>query len=49
MTAPRIKPARYAVAAFRRDPPDALDFFPTPPWATRALIKRFASPEPTTP
>lgn len=22
----------------RREPPDSLDFFPTPPWATRALL-----------
>jgi hypothetical protein len=24
--------------AARREPPDALDYFPTPPWATRALF-----------
>jgi hypothetical protein len=24
--------------ASRREPPDSLDFFPTPPWATRALL-----------
>lgn len=28
-----------AVMASRREAPDALDFFPTPPWATRALIE----------
>lgn len=28
-----------AVMARRREPPDSLDFFPTPPWATRALIQ----------
>ena len=28
-----------AVTESRREPPDALDFFPTPPWATRALIE----------
>ncbi len=28
-----------AVMAQRREPPDALDFFPTPPWATRALFR----------
>ena len=28
-----------AVMAERLDPTDALDFFPTPPWATRALIE----------
>jgi hypothetical protein len=27
-----------AVMAQRREPPGALDFFPTPPWATRALF-----------
>lgn len=28
-----------AVMAQRREPPDSLDFFPTPPWATRALTE----------
>jgi hypothetical protein len=28
-----------AVMAQRREPPDALDHFPTPPWATRALFR----------
>ena len=28
-----------AVMAQRRDPPDALDYFPTPPWATRAFFR----------
>lgn len=28
----------HAVMAQRREPPDSLDFFPTPPWATRALL-----------
>lgn len=28
-----------AVMASRTEAPDALDFFPTPPWATRALIE----------
>jgi hypothetical protein len=28
-----------SVMAQRREPPDALDFFPTPPWATRALFR----------
>jgi hypothetical protein len=34
-------PARgfTAVMAQRREPPAALDFFPTPPWATRALFR----------
>ena len=29
-----------AVAPSRREPDDSLDFFPTPPWATRALLQR---------
>jgi hypothetical protein len=28
-----------AVMASRHEPPDSLDYFPTPPWATRALCK----------
>ena len=28
-----------AVMAQRREPPNSLDFFPTPPWATRALLR----------
>lgn len=28
-----------AVMASRREPPTSLDFFPTPPWATRALVE----------
>lgn len=28
-----------AVMAQRHEPPDSLEFFPTPPWATRALLK----------
>lgn len=36
MSAPR---GFTAVMAQRREPPDALDFFPTPPWATRALFR----------
>lgn len=28
-----------AVMAQRREPPDSLDYFPTPPWATRALCE----------
>lgn len=31
-----------AVMAQRREPPHALDDFPTPPWATRALCERLA-------
>ena len=34
-----MKPTEHrAVMASRREPPDSLDFFPTPPWATRALL-----------
>ncbi len=29
-----------AVMSRRKEPTDSLDFFPTPPWATRALISR---------
>jgi hypothetical protein len=29
-----------AVMARRAEPPDSLDWFPTPPWATRALLER---------
>lgn len=28
-----------SVMASRREPPDSLEFFPTPPWATRALLR----------
>jgi hypothetical protein len=35
----RITRGFTAVMAQRREPPDALDFFPTPPWATRALFR----------
>lgn len=28
-----------AVMNMRREPPDSLDYFPTPPWATRALFE----------
>lgn len=33
-----------AVAAQRSEPHDSLDFFPTPPWATRAFVKHVALP-----
>jgi hypothetical protein len=33
-----------AVAAQRSEPHDSLDFFPTPPWATRAFVKHVAIP-----
>jgi hypothetical protein len=35
-TTPNIS---YAVRAQRHEPPDSLDDFPTPPWATRALCE----------
>ena len=42
---PTHKPkGSYAVMAERRDPTDALDFFPTPPWATRALMEHVLHP-----
>lgn len=34
-----------AVMNQRIDPPDALDFFPTPPWATRAVLREIAKEE----
>ena len=34
----------HAVMAQRREPPDSLDFFPTPPWATRALCQHVLPP-----
>ena len=33
-----------AVMAQRSEPLDSLDFFPTPPWATRAFVKHVALP-----
>jgi len=33
-----IPAGHAAIMASRREPPDSLDFFPTPPWATRALL-----------
>ena len=33
-----------AVMAQRVEPPDSLDYFPTPPWATRALIEHVIVP-----
>lgn len=37
-----MKPRSTAVAAHRTEPPDSLDFFPTPPWATRAFCVHVA-------
>lgn len=34
-----------AVMASRVEPPEALDFFPTPPWATRALCEHVLDPK----
>ena len=40
MSARRLKPnGAIAIMASRHEPPDSLDFFPTPPWATRALTQ----------
>src|ERR1700738_1756283 len=36
---PLVARGSTAVMAQRREPPDALDYFPTPPWATRALFR----------
>ena len=33
-----------AVAAQRSEPHDSLDFFPTPPWATRGFVEHVAKP-----
>lgn len=33
-------PYNPAVRASRSEPDDSLDFFPTPPWATRALVEQ---------
>lgn len=33
-----------AIMASRRTPPKGLDFFPTPPWATRALVEHVLRP-----
>ncbi|WP_020185927.1 hypothetical protein [Methylopila sp. 73B] len=39
------RPAGFlAVMAGRRSPPKALDFFPTPPWATRAFVEFVLAP-----
>lgn len=34
----------HAVMAQRHEPDDSLDFFPTPPWATRALFEHVIGP-----
>ncbi len=33
-----------AVMSSRQEPPNSLDFFPTPPWATRALVEYVLRP-----
>ena len=33
-----VPSGRTAVMADRREPPDGLDYFATPPWATRVLF-----------
>lgn len=42
----RHSPQHHAVAASRIEAPDALDDFPTPPWATRALVEHVIAPGP---
>ncbi len=43
--APQPRPAgATAVMAQRKEPPASLDFFPTPPWSTRALFKHVLMP-----
>ncbi len=42
MTTPK---GHSAVMAARHEPPDSLDYFPTPPWATRALCEHLLGPE----
>jgi hypothetical protein len=36
---PLIPKGSTSVMARRVEPPDSLDYFPTPPWATRALFR----------
>ena len=36
---PSLPGGARSIMASRREPPDSLDFFPTPPWATRAMLK----------
>ncbi len=35
--------AARSIMASRREPPDSLDYFPTPPWATRALVEHLGA------
>jgi hypothetical protein len=44
MSAP-IPAGGMSVMASRREPSDSLDFFPTPPWATRALCEHVLIPQ----
>lgn len=39
-----IPSGHTSVMSSRREPPDSLDFFPTPPWSTRALIAHVLLP-----
>jgi hypothetical protein len=45
MMANLLQPPVTAVMASRRSAASSLDFFPTPPWATRALIEELLFPE----
>lgn len=40
MKKPHIPNTSAAVMNRRQEPPNGLDYFPTPPWATRALLER---------
>lgn len=40
----KLPRGRGAVMSTRIEPPDSLEFFPTPPWATRALFERVMIP-----
>ena len=42
----RMQNTSHAVMAQRAEGPDSLDDFPTPPWATRALIEHVISDKP---
>ena len=39
-----VQNTSHAVMAQRHEPHDSLDDFPTPPWATRALVEKVISP-----
>ena len=45
-TSKPVPKSSRAVMASRREPPNSLDFFPTPPWATRALCQHVLARQP---